>query len=194
MNNDLISREALKEEVEKYLEKRQDVIVWESDIYNIYERRCKMTDKEREEFIKRWKETQPLRPALLTDMEWKSSLESYVLGYESPITLIAKEMETQMETQMEGDVVNVVQQYGINVNKEELLKALMYDRDQYAKGYAKGRRDFERPKGEWNYIQVGMAVCPFCGANPHKDYKNFCPKCGADMRSGEAGEENDNDG
>ena len=35
MNNDLISREALKKEVEKYLEKRQDVIVWESDIYNI---------------------------------------------------------------------------------------------------------------------------------------------------------------
>jgi len=32
---DLISREALKEEVEKYLEKRQDIIVWESDIYNI---------------------------------------------------------------------------------------------------------------------------------------------------------------
>ena len=37
MTNDLISREALKEEVKKYLEKRQDVIVWESDIYNIIE-------------------------------------------------------------------------------------------------------------------------------------------------------------
>ena len=40
----------------------------------------------------------------------------------------------------------------------------------------------ERPKGEWNYIQAGMAVCPFCGARPHEDYKDFCAKCGADMR------------
>ena len=41
---------------------------------------------------------------------------------------------------------------------------------------------FERPQGYWNYIQAGMAVCPFCGASPHKQYKNFCPNCGADMR------------
>ena len=43
----------------------------------------------------------------------------------------------------------------------------------------------ERPQGEWNYIQAGMAVCPFCGASPHKDYKNFCPKCGARMGGSE---------
>ena len=41
-----------------------------------------------------------------------------------------------------------------------------------------------RPQGEWNYIQAGMCVCPFCGAMPHKEYKNFCAKCGADMRGG----------
>lgn len=40
----------------------------------------------------------------------------------------------------------------------------------------------ERPQGEWNYIQAGMALCPFCGATPHKQYKNFCANCGADMR------------
>lgn len=40
----------------------------------------------------------------------------------------------------------------------------------------------DRPQGEWNYIQAGMCVCPFCGAMPHKEYKNFCPNCGADMR------------
>lgn len=40
----------------------------------------------------------------------------------------------------------------------------------------------ERPHGEWDYIQAGMCVCSFCGAYPHKDYKNFCAKCGADMR------------
>ena len=43
----------------------------------------------------------------------------------------------------------------------------------------------ERQQGEWNYIQAGMRVCPFCGAMPHKEYKNFCPNCGADMRGEE---------
>lgn len=40
----------------------------------------------------------------------------------------------------------------------------------------------ERPQGDWNYIQAGMCVCPFCGAIPHKLYKNYCANCGADMR------------
>lgn len=44
----------------------------------------------------------------------------------------------------------------------------------------------QRPHGKWNYIQAGMCVCPFCGASPHKQYKNFCPNCGADMREGGA--------
>ena len=42
--------------------------------------------------------------------------------------------------------------------------------------------DYTRPHGKWNYIQAGLCVCPFCGAMPHKLYKNFCAKCGADMR------------
>ena len=56
----------------------------------------------------------------------------------------------------------------------------------YGDGYETARRLYERPQGEWNYIQAGMAVCPFCGASPHKDYKNFCAKCGARLvRGGE---------
>ena len=55
----------------------------------------------------------------------------------------------------------------------------------YKSGLSDGRKDAERPKGEWNYIQAGMAVCPFCGASPHQDYKNFCPKCGAEMMTKE---------
>ena len=51
--------------------------------------------------------------------------------YKSPIDIIYG----QMETQMEGDILRAVQRYGINVDKEELLKALQYDRGQYEKGY-----------------------------------------------------------
>ena len=54
----------------------------------------------------------------------------------------------------------------------------------YTKGFDTGVETV-RPQGEWNYIQADMCVCPFCGAMPHKLYKNYCAKCGADMRKGE---------
>ena len=57
--------------------------------------------------------------------------------YRSPIEIIYG----QMETQMEGDILRAVQNYGINVDKEELTRALQYDRNQYEKGYADGKAD-----------------------------------------------------
>ena len=66
-------------------------------------------------------------------------------GYNSPIELIAGNLQTQIE----NDAVKVVQSYGFNVDKAELEKALKYDRDQYEKGYADARMKYERPQGEW---------------------------------------------
>jgi hypothetical protein len=56
--------------------------------------------------------------------------------YKSPIEVITEEMKLFYD----GDVVRAVQKHDINVDKEELLKALRYDRDQYEKGYADGKR------------------------------------------------------
>jgi hypothetical protein len=53
-------------------------------------------------------------------------------SYESPIRMIVGEMETKME----ADTMSVIQRYGIDVDKDELIKALNYDRGQYEKGYA----------------------------------------------------------
>lgn len=53
-------------------------------------------------------------------------------GYDSPIRMIVGEMEAKME----ADTMSVIQRYGIDVNKDELIKALNYDRGQYEKGYA----------------------------------------------------------
>ena len=55
-------------------------------------------------------------------------------GYESPIRMIVSEMETQME----ADTMSVIQRYEIDVDKEELIKALNYDREQYDKGFREG--------------------------------------------------------
>ena len=53
------------------------------------------------------------------------------MNYQSPIELI----RSQMRTAVENEVLSAVQRIGVNVDKEELLKALAYDRDQYMKGY-----------------------------------------------------------
>lgn len=51
--------------------------------------------------------------------------------YESPIEIIQSEMQTEYE----NGILRAVQKYDIHCNKEELTKALAYDRDQYRKGY-----------------------------------------------------------
>ena len=56
-------------------------------------------------------------------------------NYESPINVgIMKEQEKQFEK----DVLKVIASYDINVNADELVKALQYDRNQYEKGYKAG--------------------------------------------------------
>lgn len=57
--------------------------------------------------------------------------------YKSPIELISKEMSIKLE----DDICRAIQSYNIDINKEELLKALQYDRHQYEKGYADGLDD-----------------------------------------------------
>ena len=107
------------------------------------------------------------------------------LNYESPINLIASEMETKLE----ADCVSVVQRYGFDVNAEELAKALAYDRDQYDKGYAAARKKYERPSGKWKTDDMtGIKDCDQCGRQAPIDITSglfanspFCPWCGATM-------------
>ena len=54
------------------------------------------------------------------------------MSYESPIEMIMG----QMRTEVDGEIFKAVQDIGVNVDREELLKALRYDRGQYEKGYA----------------------------------------------------------
>ena len=105
--------------------------------------------------------------------------------YRAPIDIIYG----QMQTQMEGDILRAVQSYGINVDKEELIRALQYDRQQYDRGYDDGRSDAVA-HGAWrkytDYFtkrQTGW-ICTNCSA-VKIDLSNgdtpFCPHCGAMM-------------
>ena len=113
---------------------------------------------------------------------WKIP-DSYGAGfnYQSPIELI----QGNLQTQIENNCVKAVQSYGFNVDKEELRKALEYDRNQYEKGYADARERYKRPSGEWIKEEDGVrSKCSLCGFK-YADYGilfDFCPKCGADMR------------
>lgn len=57
--------------------------------------------------------------------------------YESPIQAIHSDMEIAYE----NECLKAVQRVGFDVNKEELLRALQYDRGQYLVGYQDGYVD-----------------------------------------------------
>jgi hypothetical protein len=54
--------------------------------------------------------------------------------YQSPVEIITR----QIRTQFEDNVFKAIQDYGIVVDKEELIKALRYDRGQYENGFSDG--------------------------------------------------------
>ena len=67
--------------------------------------------------------------------------------YESPIliTQIGDQIGTELVEKEEEYVFSVVKRLYVDVDKDELVRALAYDRGQYEKGYSDGRaaRDAE---------------------------------------------------
>ena len=61
--------------------------------------------------------------------------EEYAMsGWEAPIKIICQELSTKVE----DSIITAIQRIGIDVNQEELIKALAYDRQQYERGYING--------------------------------------------------------
>jgi hypothetical protein len=116
------------------------------------------------------------------------------MTYESPI----KVFQQQLEMQLEGDIMKAVQRHHIEVDKEELLKALKYDRDQYMKGYEEGRAsafDVERTAEELiealkkqtpkKPLYIGLDnACRECETYIFEKDK-YCPRCGQAIDWGE---------
>ena len=62
--------------------------------------------------------------------------------YKSPIEIMQVDaIYRQQEEARNKAVYSTVLKYGINVDEEELIKALKYDRGQYKKGYDDGFAD-----------------------------------------------------
>lgn len=62
--------------------------------------------------------------------------------YDSPITVIFGKLQTKVQEDMKNHIFESVQSVGVMVDKDELIKALQYDRQQYEKGFADGKREF----------------------------------------------------
>lgn len=103
--------------------------------------------------------------------------------YESPINAIMGEMQLAYE----GEILKAVRKCNIIVDKEELVKALNYDRDQYKKGYEDGKKAAQQwitcserlPNSNGCYLvwrphffggEIGMpSICYFDGQNTWHD-------------------------
>lgn len=99
---------------------------------------------------------------------------------------IIEQVCSDIQTQYENDMVNVVQSYGFNVDKEELEKALAYDRGQYEKGFADGVMESIQ-HGHWITHNDGdpfliYGSCSKCGFEQSiSSTLHYCPDCGAKM-------------
>lgn len=61
--------------------------------------------------------------------------------YQSPISIYETAMQTIMEQRENAIFAKVQDAFNVQVDKEELLRALKYDRNQYEAGYREGKAD-----------------------------------------------------
>ena len=99
------------------------------------------------------------------------------MSYISPV-----EIAQRMSEQVENDIMQVIFSYGVKVDKDELIKALAYDRGQYEKGYAEGQMAGERMTKVKATEQKNVYKCE-CGQYFHRTEfsspVNYCSRCGA---------------
>ena len=101
------------------------------------------------------------------------------MSYESPIRIVMDEMHVAFDNQ----ICKAVQNAGITVDREELLRALKYDRDQYVKGYADRDKEITRcrdcarsvpPCNGWD------RRCELCGVVGEEHYCSWAIPKGSD--------------
>ena len=61
--------------------------------------------------------------------------------YKSPIEMLITNIEHQIVKQQDEEIYKAVLHHIPNIDKEELIRALQYDRNQYEKGYLDGKTD-----------------------------------------------------
>lgn len=102
--------------------------------------------------------------------------------YKSPIELLIEEFDKKIVKKQDADIYQAVLNCGVNVDKDELIRALEYDRGQYEKGFRDGVESVKK-KGRW-LGEAGDWECSCCGNYGFDggwEASAFCPNCGAEM-------------
>lgn len=86
--------------------------------------------------------------------DWGKDLNT-LEGYESPITTYIEQISNEITERRENELVGVIsERLGVEINKDELAKALTFDRNQYSEGFRAG---YERALFDIR-LQLGQAV------------------------------------
>ena len=97
--------------------------------------------------------------------------------YESPIEVFTNKIVQDIEERTNGAIIKECVRIGVNVNKEELLKALLYDRGQYERGRFDGYMSGYDAAMEtivhcrdckWRYKDGDNVVVNYCLLNHNK--------------------------
>ena len=61
------------------------------------------------------------------------------MAYKSPINITFDELKFRLNEDFERHVVEAIQSYQVEVDRDELIRALLFDRRQYDRGFEDGK-------------------------------------------------------
>lgn len=94
--------------------------------------------------------------------------------YQSPIEMFTRTVAPKINKTVDGMILNAVIDAGIHVDRDELIKALAYDRNQYEKGYADGKAD----TAEWISVEKYLPSMEQLVLFVDKHRRDFCVHIG----------------
>ena len=124
--------------------------------------------------------------------DWKHPTDA-MKGYKSPVDIYYSDVFEPINEAAENYIMAEIKMY-VDVDKDELIKAMNYDRKQYATGYRNGYADAQK-HGKWIYAENENGddgyYCTNCHGHIKWNYKSekidyiqkyiYCPNCGARM-------------
>lgn len=96
------------------------------------------------------------------------------MSYESPIEMFTEQVSDYWSKKTDDLVMKAVMNVGVYVDKDELVKALAYDRDQYEKGFHDGIMANKWTLTTERLPELGQEVIASCCDRAEETYVEKC--------------------